>query len=74
MKFELDFNRENDDEFILHLGARWEDYGEYKRMVIDLDNFEDLEKLLDQVKVLRGEFYSAVVDFDPPTIYLDKDV
>lgn len=74
MKFDIDFNRENDDAFILSLGAKWEDFGGFSRMMIELDSFEDLEKLLNKVDGEKSDIYSAVVSFDPPTIFLDKDV
>lgn len=74
MKFDIDFNRENDDAFILSLGAKWEDFGDFSRMMIELDSFEDLQELLNEVDGEKLDIYSAVISFDPPTIFLDKDV
>lgn len=74
MKFEIDFNREDDDAFILSLGAKWEDFGGFSRMMIELDSFEDLQELLNEVDGEKLYIYSAVIFFDPPTIFLDKDV
>ena len=74
MKFDIDFNRENDDAFILSLGAKWEDFGDFSRMMIELDSFEDLQELLNEVDGEKSDIYSAVISFDPPTIFLDKDV
>lgn len=79
MEFELDFNRENDDEVIKLLGAKLvptnlDKYPPFEVYKITLNSFEELEELLEKVEKIKGEYYSAVVAFDPPTIFLDKDV
>lgn len=78
MKFEIDFNTETDPEYILSLGAKLERGFKfdpnYSIFTIELENFEDLEKLLERVDKEKGDLYSAIVSFDPPTIFLDSDV
>lgn len=74
MRFDIDFNREEDDTFLLSLGAEWEDFGGFSRLIIDLADFEDLEKLLKKVDKEKEGIYSAVVSFDPPTIFLDCEI
>lgn len=79
MNFDLDFNRENDDKTIELLGAKLvptgaDKYPPFENYMIELNTFEELESLLKKVEKIKGEYYSAVVSFDPPTIFLDKDV
>lgn len=81
MIFEIDFNNPKDEsnirEFYQAIGAEWECidgiYGCYK---IDIPTFEDLEALLLKInKMLLGKDYgyAALIDFDNPTLYLDKE-
>lgn len=82
MKFEVDFNHNipNDYKILKELGAVLEDTGSTKYppfevFVIELESFEDLDKLLQKVNELTGSSrvldYSAVVSFDPPAIFFD---
>jgi DNA-binding Lrp family transcriptional regulator len=72
MIFEIDFNRTNNNEFLIEkLGANCVDDF---ILTIDVKDFEHLEKILDLVDEELGDFYSAVISFDPPTIYLDNKV
>lgn len=77
MKFEIDFNRENNDKLLVEgLGAYWEtkndNWGDF--VCIEIKDFEQLKELLEKVESLTGSYYDAVISFDPPTIFLDKDV
>ena len=72
MIFEIDFNRANNNEFLIEkLKANCVDDF---ILTIDVKDFEHLEKILDLVDEELGDFYSAVISFDPPTIYLDNKV
>lgn len=73
MKFAIDFNRENDDLTLKVLGAKLVWYEEHNQYEIDL-TFEELESLLTKVNEIKKKDYSAVISFDPPTIYLDDRV
>ena len=74
MFFEIDFNRENDDRVIELLGATQSEKAGFVYYKINVDSFEDLQELLDTVDDLKDDSYSAVISFDPPTIFLDTDV
>ncbi|MEX0598711.1 MAG: hypothetical protein WD512_19665 [Candidatus Paceibacterota bacterium] len=79
MEFEIDFNRESDDDTLKEIGAYLvptdaTKYPPFEVFMIKIDGFEELEKLLNRVESLKGIYYGAVVGFDPPTIYLDKEV
>jgi hypothetical protein len=79
MEFELDFNREVDDITIELLGAKLiptgvTKYPPFEKWVINLETFEELEKLLEKVEKIKGKYYSAVISFDPATIYLDNQL
>jgi len=72
MIFEIDFNRTSDDKFLTEkLGAN---YVDDFILTIDVKDFDHLEKILDLVDEELGDFFSAVISFDPPTIYLDNKV
>lgn len=72
MKFEIDFNRENDDETLKDLGAKLVHYDEHSQYEIEINSFEELETLLQKVDSIKKDIYSAIISFDPPCIYLDN--
>lgn len=77
MKFEINFNKENDDETLMLIGAKEEStnstkYPPFERYVIDLNSFEELETLLAKVSKIKKDEYSAIINFDNPTIFLDS--
>lgn len=79
MKFEIDFNKhgEENDELLIKLGAKVVPTGSkkfppFEKLEIELKSFEDLEDLLNKIEKETGELYSAIIDFDPPTIFLEK--
>lgn len=79
MKFEIDFNTENNDELLKELGAvsmltGAEKYPPFEYFEIEINTFEELEVLLNKVDKINGGFYTAMITFDPPIIYLDKNV
>ena len=79
MKFEIDFNREVNDKFLIEeLGAKVESFEDFDRLTIEVNSFEDIEELLKKVNkglnMSISKEYSAIFSFDPPTIYLDNDV
>lgn len=80
MKFEIDFNHGTNDQLLESIGAKSEQtdsnkYGPFERYMIELNDFKDLERLL-KILDLKDEtkIYSAVISFDPPTIFLDDKV
>lgn len=79
MKFEIGFNRrDNNDtkEFYKFIEATLISKEECEYYQIELNTFEELEQLLEKIngKIAPRFLYSAVVSFDPPTIYIDKEV
>jgi len=78
MKFIIDFNREHDDTLLESLGAKLENRcskdDPCDSYAININSFEELEEVLGKVDKEKGYFYSAVISFDPPSIYLDKEV
>lgn len=79
MWFEINFNREEDDKTLEQIGAKLEPtnstkYPPFETYKIEINTFEELEKLLEKVKQIKSNYYSAVISYDPPTIYLDKEI
>ena len=83
MKFEVAFNHDipNARRILKELGAASEYahhdiYPAFKYFTIELESFEDLDKLLQKVNELIGSSkvldYSAVMSFDPPAIFFDN--
>jgi len=80
MVFIINFNKseEQDDFFLEELGAKLSTiynkpfcFGEYE---INIDNFEELKTLLKKVDNNYNDHYSAIITFNPATLFLDKDV
>ena len=77
MKFQIDFNRESNDGLLEELGAKLITKitrEEYYYHEIEFKTFEELEKFIEKVQEITGEYYSLVISNDPMSIYLDKDV
>lgn len=80
MKFQIDFNEpkySNDKLLIEKLGAYYIPTGSNKYPPFEVLEIEvkDFDKLKDIIEILDRElktYTSAVISFDPPTIYIDK--
>jgi hypothetical protein len=79
MKFEIDFNKNdycNDDFLINELGGKLEStgatkYPPFEKVMIEIENFNQLEETLKKVDERFKVFSSAVISFDPPTLYIE---
>lgn len=77
MIFNIDFNEINfsDDKFLIDkLGAYWERTKNGDSLLIEVRDFEHLKEMLDIVDSYYGDFYSAIISFDSPTIFLDNKI
>lgn len=74
MKFQIDFNYGSNDALLELLGATEHHYEDHSDYEIDLDSFESLEMLLESLDRETKDIWSAVISFDPSTIYLDNKV
>jgi len=77
MKFQVDFNKFSDDRLLKELGAYivWIDSDDYTHNYYEIE-IRDLQHLLDWIKEVQtktGKLYSAIIDIDPNTIYLDEN-
>lgn len=82
MRFQIDFNDYNrrDDNFLIDvLGAEVvetgsDKYPPFELLYLEVNDFEQLEEILKTVDNHYGDYYSAVISFDSPTIYLDNKI
>ena len=76
MIFEINFNRETDDETLELLGANlcWSEDNDNCFYTVEVKDFFALEELLKKVDDIKKDYYSAVITFDPPTIYFDNKI
>ena len=79
MTFQIDFNHEDDDKTLEEIGAKLVStgttkYPPFEVYKIELNGFEELKQLINKVDSIKGKFYSAVISFDSPTIFLDNNV
>lgn len=75
MVFEIDFNRTNDDKFLIEkLKAKLDKRIEYDILTIEVKDFNHLKEILGIVDKELSDYYSAIISFDPPTIYLDNKI
>jgi hypothetical protein len=82
MIFQIDFNsiHYSNDEFLINkLGAKLvptgsDKYPPFEVLEIVVKDFEHLEELLAIVDKEFKDMYSAVISFDPPTLYLDSNI
>lgn len=82
MIFQINFNSVNysNDEFLINrLGAKLvptgsDKYPPFEFLQIVVKDFEHLEELLAIVDKEFKDIYSAVISFDPPTLYLDSSI
>ena len=82
MKFQINFNSStfSDDNFLIDvLGAEVVETGSnkyppFELLYLEVKDFEQLEEILKIVDNHYGDYYSAVISFDSPTIYLDNKI
>lgn len=75
MIFEINFNRTDNDDFLIKkLGAKWTNLADYNILTIDIKDFNHLKEILDIVDKEFSDYYSAIISFDTPTIYLDNNI
>ena len=79
MLFEIDFDKIGyyNDEFLIEklraykVPTNSKKYPPFEVLHIEVEDFKHLEELLKKVDEEFGGFSSAVISFDPPTIFLD---
>ena len=79
MKFEIDFNSKdihNDQWFILNFGGVLvptgsDKYAPFEKVVVEVKDFYELQELLEEIDKSFNCISSAVVSFDPPSIFID---
>lgn len=79
MRFEIDFNQNNhsnDEFFINELGAVLvptgsDKYPPFEKLEIEVRDFEELEEILEVIDIKFDTISSAVISFDPPTIFIE---
>ena len=81
MLFEIDFDKIGyyNDEFLIEklraykVPTNSKKYPSFEVLHIEVEDFKHLEEILKKVDEEFGGFSSAVISFDPPTIFLDVD-
>jgi hypothetical protein len=79
MKFEIDFNDSgysNDKLLIEKLGAYYvptgsDKYPPFEILQIEVEDFEKLKDIISIIDKELNTISSAVIQFDPPTLYID---
>ncbi len=79
MKFEIDFNDPNTSNVNLLvdiLGGKLEPtgatkYGPSERVMIEVKDFDELKEILDKVDREFNSISSAIISYDPATIYIE---
>jgi hypothetical protein len=77
MKFQIDFNERNDDKFLIDVLGCYlvptgsTKYPPFEVLMIDLKDFNDLKDILEKVDNKFGCLSSAIISYDPATIYID---
>lgn len=79
MKFEIDFNSQdinNDQWFIDNFGGVLVDTGSLKyppfqKVMVEVGDFDELRDLLEEIDKSFNCISSAVISFDPPTVFID---
>ena len=81
MLFEIDFDKIGyyNDEFLIEklraykVPTNSKKYPPFEVLHIEVEDFKHLEEILKKVDEEFGGFSSAIISFDPPTIFLDVD-
>ena len=79
MEFEIDFNDFNIDYtnyLINELGGKLgptgaTKYPPFEKISIEIENFNQLEEIVKKVDKRFETISSAIISFDPPTIYIE---
>ena len=79
MKFEIDFNHSDyyNDPFLIDVlgggleSTRSTKYPPFERVMIEVRDFEHLEQILKLVDEKFETISTALISFEPPTIYLE---
>jgi len=79
MKFEIDFLEDGShyEEFLVfELGGKLEPtgatkYGPFEKIMIEIEDFNKLSDILNKVDERFKVFSSAIISFDPPTIFIE---
>jgi hypothetical protein len=78
MKFEIGFNdtEYQNDKLLTKLGAKLvptgsQKYPPFEKFEIDIDNVDKIKDIVDTVDKELYAITSAIISFDPPTIYID---
>ena len=80
MKFQIDFNDNkysNDKLLIEKLGAYYiptgsNKYPPFEVLEIEVEDFDKLKEIIEILDRELETYTSAIISFDPPTIYIDK--
>lgn len=73
MEFQIDFNRGDNEDGLIALGATIKQVGEDYGYFISIKDFAELEAFEKKVEKLFGFKYSLIIGFDHPTIFLDEE-
>ena len=73
MEFEIGFNRSNNEDGLIALGATIKEVGDDYGFFIEIKDFAELEAFEKKVEKLFDFKYSLIIGFDHPTIYLDEE-
>lgn len=79
MRFEINFNNpdiNNDQWFIDNFGGELvstgsDKYAPFEIVMVEVKDFNELQKLLEKIDESFETISSAVIAFDPPTLYID---
>lgn len=73
MEFEIGFNRGDNEDGLIALGAAIKQVGKDYGFFIEIKDFAELEAFEKKVEKLFGFKYSLIIGFDHPTIFLDEE-
>ena len=74
--FNRDYNNKETQDLLLEVTGGTFDYEKdsgYGGVFVEMKTFEQLEEMLKKLDEKTGDMYSAIVSFDSPTIFFDKD-
>jgi hypothetical protein len=78
MKFKIDFNKANynNDKLLIELGAYYvptgsDKYPPFEELEIEVEDFDKLKDIIEFIDRELKTYSSAVISFDPPSIFID---